>query len=379
MKRKTRYFIVEWVLLWAVTPVWSAWTPGPLIDLGDVTPTAINDNGQIVGYRELLDAAGNPYKRAVLIDPTGLGNHVDLGALGGSASEALDINDLGQIVGWAQTADGQSHATLFDPAGNIDLDPFGQVAAQTESRASLINNLGHIVQTSSQHYSLDPSWLLDPTGQGNNTNLGYRVFDINNTGKASADGTSPINGEVAPFFIDLTSQQATQIWPEHEAPPTYYAIHITDQNRVFLEDGLEGAWHWWYDIDTDGSEPFAGGTYTLPDGTLFRYWNVRTMNDNNQWTGTLSSDHSGFGDRIVAFSDEGTVYRIGDIMAAYGWRGGPLDMNNHAWWVGTGINPDGETHGFLLIPEPITAILLISGILILGRRIRFTRARRHVL
>lgn len=39
----------------------------------------------------------------------------ELGTLGGSESFAYDINDLGQIVGWAKTGTGQTHAVLWDP------------------------------------------------------------------------------------------------------------------------------------------------------------------------------------------------------------------------------------------------------------------------
>jgi len=39
----------------------------------------------------------------------------NLGTLGGLFSAAYGINDLGQIVGRAQTASGQTHAVLWNP------------------------------------------------------------------------------------------------------------------------------------------------------------------------------------------------------------------------------------------------------------------------
>jgi probable HAF family extracellular repeat protein len=37
----------------------------------------------------------------------------DLGTLGGSYSQAVAINDRGQVVGWSLTASGENHAVLW--------------------------------------------------------------------------------------------------------------------------------------------------------------------------------------------------------------------------------------------------------------------------
>jgi probable HAF family extracellular repeat protein len=47
----------------------------------------------------------------------------DLGTLGGSESNATDINEHGQVVGWAETADGSSHAFFWDKGILQDLGP----------------------------------------------------------------------------------------------------------------------------------------------------------------------------------------------------------------------------------------------------------------
>ena len=52
----------------------------------------------------------------------------DLGTLGGRESEAFDLNDQGQVVGWADTAEGDHHPFLWDPAaGMTDLETFGRL------------------------------------------------------------------------------------------------------------------------------------------------------------------------------------------------------------------------------------------------------------
>jgi len=67
---------------------------------------------------------------------------VDLGLLpGGGFSEALNVNDRGQIVGWGSTSTGESHAVLWQDGKAIDLGTLGG----TSSRAWGINNSGQIV------------------------------------------------------------------------------------------------------------------------------------------------------------------------------------------------------------------------------------------
>ena len=70
---------------------------------------------------------------------------VDLGTLGGATSEAFDVNNLGDVVGTAATAAGQSHAFLFRNGRMVDL---GTLAGGTASQASAISDGGVIVGTS---------------------------------------------------------------------------------------------------------------------------------------------------------------------------------------------------------------------------------------
>jgi probable HAF family extracellular repeat protein len=66
---------------------------------------------------------------------------IDLGALGGSRGAALGVNDHGQIVGTAETAQGQLHAFLYEDGVMTDLGTLGG----TTSNANRINNRGEIV------------------------------------------------------------------------------------------------------------------------------------------------------------------------------------------------------------------------------------------
>ena len=68
---------------------------------------------------------------------------IDLGTLGGSTSNAADINDLGQVVGAASLASGASDAFLYTDGVMSDLGTLGG----TGSSASGINDAGQVVGT----------------------------------------------------------------------------------------------------------------------------------------------------------------------------------------------------------------------------------------
>jgi len=88
---------------------------------------------------------------------------LDLGTLGGTGSGANDINNLGQVVGWATRLEGGlSHATLWNGTVAIDLNvAFGQ----------------------------GPNWILT-TATG-----------INDDGWISADGQNTVTGELRAFLL----------------------------------------------------------------------------------------------------------------------------------------------------------------------------------
>ena len=125
------------------------------------------------------------------------GGMKDLGTLGGAVSEALDINESGQIVGYSQVADGSYHGFLF--AGNtpmIDLGPY---------QAMLINNAGLVVATSG-------SWpqnntYLSSGGTGTWTNIGSlgggetEPYGMNNWGNVVGTSSTSSSTELTQAFL----------------------------------------------------------------------------------------------------------------------------------------------------------------------------------
>jgi probable HAF family extracellular repeat protein len=91
-------------------------------------PLAVNDSGQVVGFSS-TDITGGEH--AFSWTPTG--GMVDLGTLGGFASQALTVNNAGQVLGMYYTAcascangSGQEHGFVWTSSGGmVDLGSLG--------------------------------------------------------------------------------------------------------------------------------------------------------------------------------------------------------------------------------------------------------------
>jgi probable HAF family extracellular repeat protein len=166
----------------------------------------INNSGQVVGI-VVMDATNSTNSiHAVLFDPTGNGNNTDLGTLGGLESEPYVINDAGQVVGYAMNAPGYERAALFDTSGKGKSRDLGVLGNNLSSQALGINNLGQIVGHSGTN-----GVLFDSSGNGNNKDLGnldgqnsYAMF-INDQGLI-AGITTTSTGETRATRFDTTGQ-----------------------------------------------------------------------------------------------------------------------------------------------------------------------------
>jgi probable HAF family extracellular repeat protein len=122
---------------------------GTLSGLDYSSASDINNSSQISGYSFMLGPGGG--YRAWIYDG---GILTDLGTFGGDDSLASAINELGQVTGWAQTADpGVTHAFIWENGVMTDL---GVLPGETSSTASDINILGQVCGQSAHTSSTYP-------------------------------------------------------------------------------------------------------------------------------------------------------------------------------------------------------------------------------
>jgi len=287
----------------------------------------VNNKGQVVGYVHRYSNVDQvDYWRAAMFDPTGGGNNIDLGTLGGARSEARSINDRGQIVGNAEdgSGPGKFQATLFDPTGagnNINL----RAPDNTWSLANCINEKGQIVGWSSRYSNANMhATLFDPTGNGNNIDLGLIGGDYNRSWAYSINNLGQIVGNCG---NDMGYSRATLFDP-------------TGHGNNLNLGVLGGRWSYATSINDKGQiVGYASDSSGQYRATLFD----PTGNGNNVDLNTLINPSSGW-----------FLYQAWSI-------------NEQGWIVGSGVNSDGA-HAFLLTPEPATLLLLGLGAVILRRK-----------
>ena len=130
----------------------------PLQDLGTLGgqesySNSINDSGQVVGTAQTgATYEPSPKSSDYLVSHAFLYNGSsplqDLGTLGGTNSTAYDINNVGQVVGTADTLEQSSHAFIYSDGKMTDLNSL--ILNSSEwllSEARGINNAGQIVGT----------------------------------------------------------------------------------------------------------------------------------------------------------------------------------------------------------------------------------------
>lgn len=165
----------------------------------------VNDIGQVVGYAA---ANGNGGNHAFL---SGEDSLQDLGTLGGSQSYAFGINNFGQIVGGADTTNGEHHAVLYGLYGdlNVDLGTLGGDFA----RAYEINELGQIVGYSHTGNGESRAFFYDLNNGGVMTDLNFLIepdlgwvltdaWDINELGQIV--GTGLYEGQARAYLLTPT-------------------------------------------------------------------------------------------------------------------------------------------------------------------------------
>jgi len=187
---------------------------GRMLDLGTLggkssNAYGMNDFGQVVGQSETRRVGHQPGRfHAFLWTPfasdgvTGNRQMKDLGTLGGEESLANDINQLGQVVGGVQTAEGESHAALWSPNGTItDLGTLGGEISVAQG----INDAGQIVGLSLTETGAIHAFLWTPHQIGGTEGS---MVDLGSLGGLDSYG----------FGINLAGQVVGMLSPPVENP-----------------------------------------------------------------------------------------------------------------------------------------------------------------
>jgi probable HAF family extracellular repeat protein len=280
---------------------------------------------------------------------------IDLGTLAGANSDAVDINDNGQVAGYS----GGPSAFRSFLYSNGTITDLGLLPGCSESIAQRINANGQVV------------------GCGENSG-GLRAFRYSN-GSMTDLGTLPGYVYSVADGINTSGQIVGQ---SYRGDP----LNPSTQSHAYLYDN--GTMH---DLGTLGGTASAAcgindsgqivGTAATTNGN----WHAFLCNSNGamQDLGTLGGSYSqayeiNSSGQAVGYSyinsasachaflyDNGTMMDLNSLISpSSGWNlTFAYAINDSGWIVGHGVNPTGRDHAFLLtpIPEPSTLILLGIG------------------
>ena len=311
----------------------------------------INNSGTIVGYAETL-GAGGPVHAVVWNN----GIAKDLGTLGGTRSMAYSINGDGTIVGWADTGNTQT-AALWESSGQIHNlgTPVGYAG---QSAATSISDGGQVVgyaYNTGGNASIAILWnngqnLGTLGGQGNAANA------ISNSGVV-VGYSQLVNGEVR-------------------------AVRWNDGQNLGT---LGGVWSEAYGINSYGQVVGSSDTARVNGQQHATLWSGNTVTDLGALQSGSISAANGINDagQVVGYSiiaagkshatlwQDGNVIDLNSFLSASdinaGWvLNNANAINDKGWIVGEAQNSvTGQSHAYVLsvtaVPEPESyALALVS-------------------
>ncbi len=311
-----------------------------IVDLGGLSASAVNNADQVVGE----------YSGHAVIQQSGM--LIDLGTLGGATSKANDINEVGQIVGHADTPSGTRHAFLLTPedtdgdaladrwfrdddlngVNDLMLD-LGTLGGPT-SEARGINNLGQVVgraDTSTSTVSYRAFLWDSATGMQDLGTFGAMTSEAN----AINDGGQVVGS--AASFIGSTIYNGVQAfrWDPVSGGSLLASFYGTPRKATAINESGQI-------VGTSG--------YVQNFGTLSRYvvWSDAFLWQNGSFTSMGFSNPSPYSQFDVSINTHGQVVSLG-----YLWEEGTrIDLNtlldpSFGWVLSTtsDINDAGQVVG----------------------------------
>jgi probable HAF family extracellular repeat protein len=316
-------------------PLYSVRDLGPLSNLAgrsDAGPRGINSLARVAG----ANAVGGFYEAMLWTNAA----WQDLGTLGGNESLAAGLNDLDQLVGYAQIATGQTNGFIWIPNGtgsvtNSQMKSLGTLGGAV-SEAYAVNNAGQITgysdvpghPSTQQHAFLFSSGTMLDIGSTLNglpNSFGYAINSAGHIGGAAYDVAYS-----APhaFFFDGTNASDLGVFGGLGA--SFSAINNSDQlagyltttssfdhafgyisNRLVDLGTLGGNYS--YGLGINNCNVIVGGSFTDPKDSIYHAfeWFGGTMVDLNS-----RLDASGAGWTLTearGINDAGQITGVGAL------------------------------------------------------------------
>lgn len=323
---------------WINGSIFTLGTPGTLGGPNSTVPwPGLNDAGIVVGISQTgtVDPLDEPWSceaGAFLAGPTNLicrgfawvnGVMRDLPPLGGNHSFATGVNNLGQVVGWAETAvhdptcsptDGQVlqfQAAIWEPKKNgVKTRVLRPLSGDSASAATAINDEGQVVGISGAcdqavgRFSAIHAVRWDKNGKASEIpNLGgitwHTPMDINHQGDvvgfSNPPGESPLGSFIVHAFLWISDADTAQ--DLHTLPgdafSEAFAINSARQVVGVSFGGLNGSHGFIYE---NGSMTDLNTLLGTGNGDVFL--SGQDINDAGQITGRVFDAASG---KTVAF------------------------------------------------------------------------------
>ena len=342
---------------------------------GDHTDaSAINEYGQAVGLSR--DSSGD--YRAFLWTPGGTDGVAsnpqmkDLGTLGGDGVKVWDVNNLGQVIGRSQTSAGGWRAFLWTPGGtdgvssNPQMKDLGHLGGPDFSEALGINDLGQVVGRAGADGGVYHAFLWTPGGTGG-VLTNPEMEDLGTLGgwHSRAFGINDAAEVVGGARLAGNDDEHATLWS---------GASITDLGTIGSWDSVAG------DVSETGL--VAGNLFDLKDASVpilaFLWTPGGTDGDpSNPQMKTLGT-LGGVGSQVYNMNDYGEVVGssetlLGDRHAFLYTNGAITDLNDmflpgfgEVLTIAQDINNRGQivSRQYLLtpIPEPISLIFFGTGV-----------------
>ena len=307
----------------------------------------------------------------------------DLGDLGGGFSWALDISNTGYIVGASTKIDNSSHAVVWYRGKMLDITPNEEFNLFYPADASGVNDLGQVVGTYNggvpffwENGVLHDLNELTRGGFPNPTAVGPRK--INN------------QSQIAGYYVTKHNELHAFLWESgrlHDLKPldggTSDAMDLNDNGIVVGRSSTASGQHavaWrngqvrdldfpgdqcqalainiWNQVVGELSVEISISAYLWDRGKVtalgsFGGQNTHAFEINSLGDIVGSSDLPGMVGNSHAFLwKNGSMKDLNDLIPpASGWTlNSAIAINDFGMIVGTGVNPQGKSHAFLLKP-----------------------------